>query len=40
LLQYQQINDETIGNLIAEAIGKVGDEGVITVEDAKVWKLV
>ncbi|HVO17756.1 MAG TPA: chaperonin GroEL [Anaeromyxobacter sp.] len=28
--------DETIGNLIAEAMDKVGKEGVITVEEAKV----
>jgi chaperonin GroEL len=28
-------NDATIGGLVAEAIGKVGDEGVITVEEAK-----
>ncbi|MBC8200264.1 MAG: chaperonin GroEL [Desulfobacterales bacterium] len=28
-------NDETIGNIIAEAMGKVGKEGVITVEEAK-----
>ncbi|PWN63283.1 chaperonin GroEL [Chryseobacterium oncorhynchi] len=28
-------NDETIGTLIAEAFGKVGKEGVITVEEAK-----
>jgi chaperonin GroEL len=28
-------NDETIGSLIAEAYGKVGKEGVITVEEAK-----
>lgn len=28
-------NDETIGALIAEAFGKVGKEGVITVEEAK-----
>lgn len=28
-------NDETIGELIAEAFGKVGKEGVITVEEAK-----
>lgn len=28
-------NDETIGSLIAEAFGKVGNEGVITVEEAK-----
>jgi chaperonin GroEL len=28
-------NDETIGKLIAEAFGKVGKEGVITVEEAK-----
>ena len=27
--------DETIGNIIAEAMGKVGKEGVITVEEAK-----
>ena len=28
-------NDTTIGSLIAEAMGKVGNEGVITVEEAK-----
>src|ERR1044072_5860249 len=28
-------NDSTIGKLIAEAMGKVGNEGVITVEEAK-----
>lgn len=28
-------NDEAIGGLIAEAFGKVGNEGVITVEEAK-----
>ncbi|WP_435255482.1 chaperonin GroEL [Tenacibaculum sp. A30] len=28
-------NDDVIGNLIAEAFGKVGKEGVITVEEAK-----
>ena len=28
-------NDETIGELIAQAFGKVGKEGVITVEEAK-----
>jgi len=28
-------NDETIGDLIAQAFGKVGKEGVITVEEAK-----
>ncbi|WP_304344295.1 chaperonin GroEL [Chryseobacterium koreense] len=28
-------NDDTIGSLIAEAYGKVGKEGVITVEEAK-----
>jgi chaperonin GroEL len=28
-------NEETIGELIAEAFGKVGKEGVITVEEAK-----
>ncbi len=28
-------NDETIGKLIAEAMEKVGKEGVITVEEAK-----
>jgi len=28
-------NDETIGSIIAEAMGKVGKEGVITVEEAK-----
>ena len=29
-------NDATIGNIIAEAMDKVGKEGVITVEEAKV----
>jgi len=28
-------NDDTIGSIIAEAMGKVGKEGVITVEEAK-----
>ena len=28
-------NDETIGKIIAEAMNKVGKEGVITVEEAK-----
>jgi chaperonin GroEL len=28
-------NDATIGNIIAEAMNKVGKEGVITVEEAK-----
>ena len=28
-------NDKAIGELIAEAMGKVGEEGVITVEDSK-----
>ncbi|HIC86542.1 MAG TPA: chaperonin GroEL, partial [Desulfobacterales bacterium] len=28
-------NDDTIGNIIAEAMNKVGKEGVITVEEAK-----
>jgi chaperonin GroEL len=28
-------NDEAVGNIIAEAMGKVGKEGVITVEEAK-----
>ncbi len=28
-------SDETIGNIIAEAMDKVGKEGVITVEEAK-----
>ena len=28
-------NDETIGNIIADAMDKVGKEGVITVEEAK-----
>ncbi len=28
-------NDEAIGKLIAEAMAKVGKEGVITVEEAK-----
>jgi chaperonin GroEL len=30
--------DETIGNLIAEAMEKVGKEGVITIEEAKVME--
>lgn len=37
-------NDETIGNIIAEAMDKVGKDGVITVEEAKgmetVWEKV
>jgi chaperonin GroEL len=28
-------NDETIGKIIAEAMNKVGKEGVITIEEAK-----
>src|SRR6266852_7176098 len=31
-------NDKTIGNLIAEAMEKVGKDGVITVEEAKAMK--
>jgi len=31
-------NDSTIGNIIAEAMNKVGKEGVITVEEAKVME--
>ena len=31
-------SDETIGNIIAEAMSKVGKEGVITVEEAKVME--
>ena len=31
-------NDETIGNIIAEAMDKVGKEGVITVEEAKTME--
>jgi len=31
-------NDATIGNLIAEAMEKVGKDGVITVEEAKVME--
>ena len=31
-------NDETIGNMIAEAMDKVGKEGVITVEEAKTME--
>ena len=31
-------NDETIGNVIAEAMNKVGKEGVITVEEAKAME--
>ena len=30
-------NDPEIGELIAEAMDKVGKDGVITVEEAKVW---
>jgi chaperonin GroEL len=33
-------NDETIGELVAEAMEKVGDEGVITVEEAKTTETV
>ncbi len=33
-------SDETIGNIIAEAMGKVGKEGVITVEEAKELEVV
>lgn len=29
--------DSTIGNLIADAMEKVGNDGVITVEDSKLW---
>ena len=33
-------NDDTIGELISQAFGKVGKEGVITVEEAKgTWIL-
>ena len=28
-------NDETIGNLISEAVSKVGNQGIITIEEAK-----
>ena len=31
-------NDETIGNIIAEAMDKVGKDGVITVEEAKTME--
>jgi chaperonin GroEL len=31
-------NDQTIGNIIAEAMNKVGKEGVITVEEAKAME--
>jgi chaperonin GroEL len=31
-------NDPTIGNIIAEAMNKVGKEGVITVEEAKAME--
>ena len=31
-------NDEAIGNIISEAMGKVGKEGVITVEEAKAME--
>ena len=31
--------DKEIGNMIAKAMQKVGNEGVITVEEAKVLKL-
>jgi chaperonin GroEL len=31
----EELNDTTIGNIIAEAMNKVGKEGVITVEEAK-----
>ncbi len=31
-------NDSTIGNIIAEAMEKVGKEGVITVEEAKAME--
>jgi chaperonin GroEL len=31
-------NDETVGNIIAEAMNKVGKEGVITVEEAKTME--
>ena len=31
-------NDETIGNIIAEAMKKVGKDGVITVEEAKTME--
>lgn len=33
-------NDETIGELVAEAIEKVGDEGAITVEDSRTTETV
>jgi chaperonin GroEL len=35
LAKMRANNDETIGNIIAEAMNKVGKEGVITVEEAK-----
>ena len=31
-------NDETIGNIIAEAMKKVGKDGVITVEESKTME--
>jgi chaperonin GroEL len=33
-------NDATIGELVADAIEKVGDEGVITVEESKTTETV
>ena len=33
-------NDETIGNIIAEAMEKVGKDGVITVEESKTMETV
>jgi len=33
-------NDSTIGNIIAEAMGKVGKDGVITVEESKTMETV
>ena len=31
-------NDDTIGEIIAEAMEKVGKDGVITVEEARAWR--
>jgi chaperonin GroEL len=35
---FGQQRRDTIGNIIAEAMNKVGKEGVITVEEAKAWR--
>ena len=32
-------SDTTVGDIIADAMEKVGKEGVITVEDGPVWKM-